>query len=77
MNLYLEYSVWSTEFSRYDSPRQVKVILPDGTRGDSVTDTHVIELDFGDNWASAIGQSSYHSISFPHFLTIFPVRRAP
>ena len=26
---------------------QVEVVLPDGTRCDCVTDTHVIEFDFG------------------------------
>jgi hypothetical protein len=27
-----------------------------------VTDTHAVEIDFGDNWAEAVGQSSYYSI---------------
>jgi hypothetical protein len=41
---------------------QVEVVLPDGTRCDCVTDTHAIEFDFGNNWAEAVGQSSYYSI---------------
>ena len=32
------------------------------TRCDCVTATHAIEFDFGNNWAEAIGQSSYYSI---------------
>jgi hypothetical protein len=27
-----------------------------------VTHTHTIEFDFGNNWAEAVGQSSYYSI---------------
>jgi hypothetical protein len=27
-----------------------------------VTDTYSIEFDFGNNWAEAIGQSSYYSL---------------
>jgi len=27
-----------------------------------VTDKHAIEFDFGNNWAEAVGQSSYYSI---------------
>ena len=41
---------------------RVEVVLPDGTRCDCVTDTHAIEFDFGNNWAEAVGQSSYYSI---------------
>jgi hypothetical protein len=41
---------------------QVEVVLPDGTRCDCVTETHAIEFDFGNNWASAIGQSSFYSL---------------
>lgn len=40
---------------------QVEVVLPDGTRCDCLTDTHAIEFDFGNNWAEAIGQSSYYA----------------
>ncbi len=36
--------------------------MPNGTRCDCVTDTHAIEFDFGNNWAEAVGQSSYYSI---------------
>jgi hypothetical protein len=41
---------------------QIEVVLPDKTRCDCVTDTHAIEIDFGNNWAEAVGQSSYYSI---------------
>jgi hypothetical protein len=41
---------------------KVEVVLPDGTRCDCVTGTHAIEFDFGNNWAEAIGQSSYYSL---------------
>jgi hypothetical protein len=41
---------------------QVEVVLPDKTRCDCLTDTHAIEFDFGNNWAEAVGQSSYYSI---------------
>jgi hypothetical protein len=41
---------------------QVEVVLPDGTRCDCITETHAVEFDFGDNWASAIGQSSYYAL---------------
>jgi hypothetical protein len=41
---------------------QVEVVLPEGTRCDCVTDTHAIEFDFGNNWAEALGQSSYYSM---------------
>ena len=41
---------------------QIEVVFSDGTRCDCVTDTHAIEFDFGNNWAEAVGQSSYYSI---------------
>ena len=41
---------------------QIEVVLADGTRCDCVTDTHAVEFDFGNNWAEAIGQSTYYSI---------------
>jgi hypothetical protein len=41
---------------------QIEVVLPEKTRCDCVTDTHAIEFDFGNNWAEAVGQSSYYSI---------------
>jgi hypothetical protein len=41
---------------------QIETVLPDGTRCDCLTDTHAIEFDFGNNWAEAVGQSSYYSI---------------
>ena len=41
---------------------QVEVVLSDNTRCDCLTDTHAIEFDFGNNWAEAIGQSSYYAM---------------
>ena len=41
---------------------QVEVVLPGGTRCDCLTDTHAIEFDFGNNWAEAVGQSSYYAL---------------
>ena len=41
---------------------QTEVVLPDRTRCDCLTATHVIEFDFGKKWAEAIGQSLYYSI---------------
>jgi hypothetical protein len=50
-------------FNRGEAQKgKVEVVLPDGTRCDCVTDTHAIEFDFGDNWAEAIGQSSYYAL---------------
>lgn len=37
-------------------------MMLDCTCCDCVTVTHEIEFDFGNNWAEAIGQSSYYSI---------------
>jgi hypothetical protein len=41
---------------------QMEVELPDGTRPDCVTETHVIEFDFGDKFYEAIGQSLHYSL---------------
>jgi hypothetical protein len=41
---------------------QVEVVLPDRTRCDCLTDTHAVEMDFGNKWAEAIGQALYYSI---------------
>jgi hypothetical protein len=41
---------------------QVEVVLPDRTRCDCLTDTHAIEIDFGNKWAESIGQALYYSI---------------
>ncbi len=38
------------------------MVLADRTRCDCVTDTHAIDFDFGNNWAEAVGQSSYYSL---------------
>ena len=37
-----------------------EVVLEDRTRVDIVTDTHVIEVDFGEKWAESIGQSLHY-----------------
>lgn len=36
---------------------QMEVRLPNGTRADCMTDRLAIEIDFGQHWAEAIGQS--------------------
>jgi hypothetical protein len=41
---------------------QLEVVLPDGTRCDCVTNTHAIEIEFGNKWAEAVGQSAYYSL---------------
>jgi hypothetical protein len=41
---------------------RVEVALPDGARCDCITDTHVIEFDFGSKWTEAVGQSIYYSL---------------
>ena len=53
---------WYQEKWCEEQKGRVEVVLPDGTRCDCVTATHAIEFDFGNNWAEAIGQSSYYSI---------------
>jgi hypothetical protein len=53
---------WYQEQWCEDRKGQVEVVMPDGTRCDCLTDTHVIEFDFGDGWAEAIGQSAHYSL---------------
>ena len=48
---------WCKEYSG-----QLEVVLPDGTRCDCMTDTHVIKFDFGSKWTEAVGQSIYYSL---------------
>lgn len=36
-------------------------VLPDGTRADCTTATHIVEFDFDKKWAEAIGQSLHYS----------------
>lgn len=43
---------------------RTEVTAGDGTRCDIVTDTHAIEVDLGDKWAEAIGQSLNYSFQF-------------
>ncbi len=47
---------------RLSHKRLVQIVMLDCTCCDCVTVTHAIEFDFGNNWAEAIGQSSYYSI---------------
>ena len=37
-----------------------EVVLEDRTRVDIVTDTHAIEVDFGEKWAESIGQALHY-----------------
>ena len=53
---------WYQEKWCEDHKGKVEVVMPDGTRCDCLTDTHAIEFDFGNNWAEAIGQSSYYAL---------------
>jgi len=39
---------------------KTEVLLSDRTRVDVETDTHVFEVDFGEKWAEAIGQSLHY-----------------
>lgn len=41
---------------------ETEVVLSDRTRCDCITDTHAVEVDFGNKWAEAIGQSLHYSI---------------
>jgi hypothetical protein len=38
----------------YEHNGQAEVVLPDQTRADCVTSTHVIEFDFGKKWATSL-----------------------
>lgn len=42
---------------------KMEVTLEGGGRVDCVTSTHVIEVEFAEKWAEAIGQSLYYSLS--------------
>ncbi len=41
---------------------KMEVVMKDGTRCDVVTATHAIEVDFGEKWAEAIGQSLNYAL---------------
>tara|TARA_B110000037_G_scaffold182984_1_gene210968 strand:+ start:73 stop:612 length:540 start_codon:yes stop_codon:yes gene_type:complete len=43
---------------------ETEVVAPDGTRCDILTETHAIEVDFGDKWGEAIGQSLNYGFQF-------------
>lgn len=63
-------TLWSIPSSALESDYQAlwcdahngkrEVVLSDDTRVDCVTDTHVIEFDFGHKWAEAIGQALHY-----------------
>lgn len=40
---------------------KMEFVLPDKTRCDCLTATHAVEVDFGNKWAEAIGQSLYYA----------------
>ena len=42
---------------------QVEVVLPDNTRCDCVTDTHVIEFDFGQYPAKAVYRKLFYDLT--------------
>ncbi len=39
---------------------ETEVVLEDRTRVDIVTNSHVIEVDFGEKWAESIGQALHY-----------------
>lgn len=41
---------------------RAEVVLPDRTRCDCLTDSHAVEVDFGNKWAEAVGQALYYAI---------------
>lgn len=43
-----------------DNNGTMKVVLPDKTRPDCVTDTVAIEFDFAEKWYEAVGQSLHY-----------------
>jgi hypothetical protein len=45
--------------------------MPDGARADCLSPTHIIEVDFSEKWAEAIGQALFYA-SWTHDLEIGP-----
>ena len=41
---------------------EIEVVLPDNTRCDCLTPTHAVEVDFGEKWYEALGQSLYYGL---------------
>ncbi len=59
---HLHYESWYQERWCNANNGQTEVTMPDGTRCDCLTDTHAIEVDFGEKWAESIGQSLYYGL---------------
>lgn len=38
-----------------------EVRMPDGTRADCETSTHIIEMDFARKWSESVGQALFYS----------------
>lgn len=41
---------------------EAEVTLEDKIRCDCVTETYAVEIDFGNNWYEAVGQSTYYAL---------------
>ena len=51
---------WQLKWAKEHGGR-VEVMLPDKTRADIVTATHVIEVEWAANWYEAVGQSLWYA----------------
>jgi len=52
---------WYQEQWCQEQGGEMEKVLKDDTRCDCLTDTHVVEMDFADNWYEAVGQSTHYS----------------
>ncbi len=57
-----QYEKWYQNQWCSEHNGKTEVGLPDRTRCDCETATHVIEFDFGAKWAEAIGQALHYSL---------------
>ncbi len=48
--------------ARYCAGMDIEVTLPDRTRADSISATHAIEVEFSEDWATALGQALHYSL---------------
>lgn len=53
---------WSAELAKQISGK-TEFRLSDGSRVDILTETEAIEVEWSDNWAEAIGQSTYYGLA--------------
>lgn len=52
-------------------------VLPDRTRVDCLTETHLIEFDFASKWAEAIGQALYYASQAQRRAAVVSILRDP